>query len=109
MSDMLKIIVFVPLTHADVVRHAIGDAGGGKIGSYSHCSFSSNGIGRFKPLEGAHPAIGAVGKFEEVEEDRIEFVCERARAKSVIEAMKKVHPYEEVALDVYSLVSEEEL
>ena len=72
MSDMLKIIVFVPLTHADIVRQAIGDAGGGKIGNYSHCSFSSNGIGRFKPLEGAHPAIGEVGKFEEVQEERIE-------------------------------------
>lgn len=106
---MLKIIVFVPLTHVNIVRQAIGDAGGGKIGNYSHCSFSLNGIGRFKPLEGAHPAIGEVGKLEEVEEERIEFVCERAIAKSVIEALKKVHPYEEVAMDVYSLVSEEEL
>lgn len=107
--SQVKIVVFVPLTYADIVRQAIGDAGGGMIGNYSHCSFSSKGMGRFKPLEGAHPAIGAVGKFEEVEEERIEFVCERAIAKSVIEAMKKVHPYEEVAMDIYPLVSEDEL
>ena len=106
MSDMLKIVVFVPLTHCAVVRQAIGDAGGGKIGNYSHCSFSSKGIGRFKPLQGAHPAIGEVGKFEEVEEERIEFVCERGLARGVVEAIKKVHPYEEVAMDVYELVDE---
>lgn len=91
------------------MRQAIGDAGGGKIGNYSHCSFSSKGIGRYKPLEGAHPAIGEVGKFEEVEEEQVEFVCERSQAKAVIEALKKVHPYEEVAMDIYSLVSEDEL
>jgi len=67
------------------------------------------GIGRYKPLEGSHPAIGEVGKFEEVEEERIECVCERAKAKEVIEAIRKVHPYEEVAFNIYPLISEEEL
>lgn len=109
MSNILKIVVFVPLTHADAVRQAIGDAGGGRIGNYSHCSFSIVGTGRFKPLEGAHPTIGEVGKFEEVEEERIEFVCEKAHAKRVIEAIKQAHPYEEVAMDIYPLLSEEDL
>lgn len=106
--DQVKIVVFVPLSHSDVVRKAIGDAGGGKIGNYNHCSFSSKGIGRFIPQEGAQPAIGKVGKLEEVEEERIEFVCERQKAKGVIEVIRKVHPYEEVALDIYPLISEEE-
>lgn len=106
---MVKIVVFVPDTHTDVVRKAIGDAGAGQIGNYSHCSFSSKGIGRFKPLEGAHPTIGEVGKLGEVEEERIEFVCPKAKAKEVIIAIKQVHPYEEVALDIYPLLSEEEL
>lgn len=109
MSNMLKIIVFVPKTHTDIVRQAMGDAGAGKIGKYSHCSYSVNGIGRYKPLEGANPFIGKVGKFEEVEEERIECVCERSKVKEVISAMRKVHPYEEVAFDIYPLLSEEEL
>lgn len=105
----VKIVVFVPKTHTDIVREVIGDAGAGKIGNYSHCSYSVNGVGRYKPLEGSKPFIGEVGKFEEVEEERIECVCERDKAKEVIKAIKKVHPYEEVALDIYPLISEEEL
>lgn len=87
----------------------MGDAGAGEIGKYSHCSFSSRGIGRYKPLEGSKPVIGEVGKFEEVEEERIEMVCPASKAKAAIAAMKKVHPYEEVAFDIYPLIREEEL
>lgn len=102
---MVKIVVFVPLSHTDTVRQAMGDAGAGIIGNYSHCTFSSKGRGRYMPREGANPAIGEVGKFEEVEEERIETVCPKSRAKEIIEAIKKVHPYEEVAFDIYPLVS----
>lgn len=103
-SEKVKIVVFVPETHADTVRRAIGDAGAGKIGNYSHCSFSSKGQGRFLPLNGANPSIGEVGKSEIVDEERIEFVCEKADLEKVILAMKSAHPYEEVAFDVYPLL-----
>ena len=109
MYRQVKIVVFVPLSHADIVRKAMGDAGAGQIGNYDHCSFSSKGIGRFIPNEGAKPTIGVVGKPEEVEEERIEMICSKDKASRVIEAMKKVHPYEEVAFDIYPLLSEEEL
>ena len=61
--NKVKIVVFVPKTHTDNIRQAMGDAGAGKIGNYSHCSYSVDGVGRY-PLEGAHPAIGQVGKPE---------------------------------------------
>ncbi|MGA3193192.1 MAG: hypothetical protein ABSF56_03570 [Minisyncoccia bacterium] len=98
-----KIVVYVPLTYAEVVRQAIGAAGGGKLGKYSLCSFSVRGVGRFKPEEGARPYIGIAGKLEEVEEERIEVTRDDAVVSSVIAAIKKVHPYEEVAMDVYKL------
>lgn len=98
-----KLVVYVPTTHADLVRDAIGNAGGGKLGNYTFCTFSSKGIGRFKPVPGAHPAIGEIGKLEEVEEERIEVVCGEDVLKNVITAIKKVHPYEEIAMDVYPL------
>jgi hypothetical protein len=102
-SKNIKIVVFVPESHTDIVREAIGKAGAGKIGNYTFCSFSSKGVGRFKPEDGAHPAIGEVGKLESVQEERIEFVCDRNLVKDVIAAIKKAHPYEEVALDIYPL------
>ena len=102
-SSNVKIVVFVPESHVDVVREAMSKTGAGKIGNYTYCSFSSKGTGRFKPEEGVHPAIGEVGKLESVQEERIEVVCDRNLLKNVIEAIKKVHPYEEVALDIYLL------
>ncbi len=102
-SQNVKIVVFVPESHADIVREAIGKTGAGKIGNYSFCSFSSKGIGRFKPEDGAHPVIGEIGKLESVQEERIEFVCGRSVVTDVIASIKKVHPYEEVALDIYPL------
>lgn len=102
-KENLKIVVFVPETHTDVVRKAMGDAGAGIIGNYSHCTFSSKGIGRFRPESGANPHIGEVGKFEEVVEERIETICQREKLQEVIKAIKEVHPYDEVALDVYPL------
>lgn len=107
--NKVKIVVFVPKTHTDIVRKAMGDAGAGIIGNYSHCSYSGDGVGRFLPLDGANPTIGQVGKPEEVIEEKIEFVCDREKAKEVIAAMKNVHPYEEVAFDIFPLISEDEL
>ena len=98
-----KIIVYVPKPHAKKVREAIGIAGGGKFAKYSFCSFSVSGIGRFKPEKGAKPFLGKVGKLEQVQEERIEFVCEAAKVKNVLAAIKKAHPYEEVAYDVLKL------
>ena len=87
----------------DLIREAIGRAGAGRIGNYIHCSFSSKGTGRFLPVVGAQPTIGEVGQLEAVAEERIEFVCTRHLIETVLTAIKKVHPYEEVALDVYPL------
>lgn len=102
-SKNVKIVVFVPETHTNIVREAMGKAGAGKIGNYSHCTFSSKGVGRFKPEQGANPHIGEVGKFEEVVEEKIETVCPREKLEGVIAAIKEVHPYDEIALDVYPL------
>ncbi len=102
-SETVKIVVFVPETHAEVVREAMGKAGAGKIGNYSCCTFSSKGIGRFKPEQGAHPSVGRVGEMTSVNEERIETVCPRNKLEEVVKAIQAVHPYEEVALDIYAL------
>lgn len=107
--EKVKIVLTVPLTHTDKVREAIGKASGGIIGNYSHCSFSSKGIGRFKPNEKAKPYIGKTNVLESVEEEKIEFVCPKNKAKSIIREIKKVHPYEELALDIYPLINESDL
>lgn len=101
--DYEKIVVFVPVQQAGIVREAILEAGGGFIGNYSHCSFNSKGTGTFKPLEGTHPFIGETGTFEQVEEIKIETIVLKEKTPIVIEKMLKVHPYEEPAYDIYPL------
>jgi len=88
---MKKIVVYVPLSHSDQIREAIGKAGGGKLGNYAFCSFSTGGIGRFKPQEGANPHIGQVGQLEAVEEERIEVSVDDSLVQGVVSAIKGVH------------------
>lgn len=109
MSDRIKIVTFVPVANSDKVREALGEAGAGQIGEYSFCSYSVTGIGRFMPTVNANPHIGRANQKEQVEEERVEVVCERSIAKSVIKAMRTAHPYEEVAFDIYPLLNEQDL
>ncbi len=104
-SQFVKIVVTVPESHADAVREAMGRAGAGKMGNYSFCSFSTKGKGRFLPTEGANPAIGNVGKLEIVAEERIEVMCGKILVESVVQAIKDMHPYEEIAIDIYPLLN----
>lgn len=101
MEKKYKIVVYMPESHADKLREAMGNAGAGKIGNYSHCTFTLKGAGRFKPEEGANPTVGSVGKMEEVSEDRIETVCSGDRLQDVLKAIREAHPYEEPATDAY--------
>lgn len=104
MSSGYKIVVTVPENEADKLREVIGNSGGGKVGNYTHCSYSVKGTGRFFPIQGANPVIGEVGKLEEVTEERIEITCDRENVKAVVAAIKEAHSYEEPAIDIYELL-----
>jgi dinuclear metal center YbgI/SA1388 family protein len=98
-----KLVVYVPTEQCKQVKEALGNAGAGAIGNYSHCLFSSSGIGQFLPEENANPYIGDKGKLEQVNEERIETLFPDYLEKKVVQAMIKAHPYEEVAYDLYTL------
>jgi dinuclear metal center YbgI/SA1388 family protein len=98
-----KLVVFVPADDAGRVRDAVTAAGAGSIGAYDSCTFSTPGEGRFRPLDGAVPAIGRVGEVEVVPEVRIEAVYPRPLRRQVVAALRAVHPYEEPAFDLIEL------
>jgi len=100
-----KLVVFAPVADAERIREAITGAGAGSIGDYDSATFTGVGQGRFRPLPGADPAIGAVGNLETVEEVRIEAVLERRLRNQVVTEMLRAHPYEEPAYDVIPLAS----
>lgn len=100
----VKFAVTVPISHVDIVREALGKADAGKIGNYDFCSFSVSGTGRFRGDKNSNPSIGQVGNYESVSEERIEVTVPFEIINEVIAAVKSVHPYEEVAYDVYQLM-----
>jgi dinuclear metal center YbgI/SA1388 family protein len=102
-AELDKWVVFVPPDNADAVREAMFSAGAGRIGDYSHCSWSVTGIGQFLPHDGASPAIGSVGTVERVSEDRVEMVAPASARTAVLAAMRAAHPYEEPAFDVLAV------
>lgn len=102
-EQLLKLVVFVPAGHEDIILNALFGAGAGQIGRYSHCSFQTGGTGTFMPEEGTTPFIGVSGVMEKVDELRLETILPATRRAGVISALIKSHPYEEVAYDLYPL------
>lgn len=96
-----KVAVFVPQSHAQAVREAMAQAGAGQLGNYDSCAFLTPGAGFFRPLEGASPFLGEVGRQEQVEEVRVEMICPPGLTGRVIDAMRQAHPYEEPAFDLF--------
>ncbi len=105
MKELVKLVVFVPEANANELREAMGNAGAGKVGEYTYCSFSTKGTGRFKPSASADPHIGKPGEYTEVAEERIEVGCEKEQVGVILAAIKESHPYEEVVVDIYPMLS----
>ncbi|KAJ6631326.1 hypothetical protein B0H10DRAFT_1865928 [Mycena sp. CBHHK59/15] len=110
MSLRFKLVFFSPATNTrSILDHLFlkFPTQLGKIGNYDQVAFLSRGTGQFKPCEGAKPVTGSVGALEFVEEDRVEIVVhdlgQREQVRAIIHELKTVHPYEEVAYDVYKV------
>jgi dinuclear metal center YbgI/SA1388 family protein len=101
-----KLVVFCPESSADLVRNALFEAGAGAIGKYDQCSFNLSGSGTFRASEGAVPFVGKVGEMHREPEVRIEVIFPEYLQNKVLERMRAVHPYEEVAYDLYALMNE---
>ena len=104
-GDFYKLVVFVPVDALAKVSNAVFVAGAGAIGNYSHCGFHTEGTGTFLPQKDARPAIGKRGKLEKVAETRFETVVPSDKLGAVVAAMRKAHPYETPAYDVFKIHS----
>ncbi len=102
-AGMVKLVTFVPESHVAIVREAVCAAGAGVIGAYTHCTFSAPGTGTFAPGDDANPFSGVKGALNEEPERRFETLAPHAILDRVIGALKRSHPYEEVAFDIVPL------
>ncbi|MDR2684607.1 MAG: Nif3-like dinuclear metal center hexameric protein [Prevotellaceae bacterium] len=100
---LVKIVTFLPVKFIENVRTAAFEAGSGHIGNYESCSFSAQGEGTFRALDGAKPFLGKVGEMHTETENRLEFIVPAYLADNVMLAIKDAHPYEEPAIDIFPL------
>jgi len=98
-EDLLRLTVYIPAAHRERLIDALSQAGAGSIGDYDRCAYATSGSGTFRPLSGADPHIGEVGRVEQVAEDRLEMVLPPGRLGAVASALLAAHPYEEPAYD----------
>lgn len=103
---MYHLFVYIPSTHLESVKNAMLEAGAGKLGGYDYCCWQTKGLGQFRAGKENNPFVGEIGEIHKEEEWKVEFVVEDKYVKSVIKAMKEVHPYEVVA---YSLIKMEDI
>lgn len=105
-QNLKQMVVYVPKNYTEKVKNALFKAGAGEIGFYDECSFEFSGKGTFRPLENSNPTIGSQNIREEVEEDVLSVIFEGYKQNEVLNACKSMHPYEEVAYQIYQLENE---
>jgi len=98
-----KLVVFLPREALDPLREALFEAGAGRIGDYERCSWYTEGTGTFLGGEETTPSVGQPGREQRVAELRLETVYPAEREVEVVEALRRAHPYEEPAFDLYPL------
>jgi len=100
---MYKLIYFVPLDAKEKTKEALFNIGVGRYENYEFCSFETLGVGQFKPIGDANPHIGRLDRVEKVQEYKVEMICSDELIKEAVKVLKKSHPYEEVAYEVFRI------
>lgn len=100
---MLKICFYAPVDHVEKIKEAMFRAGAGKIGHYDSCAWQTLGEGQFRPLSGHHAFLGETHQLEKVKEFKVEMVCSDEVVEYAIDALRKNHPYETPAYQVWKL------
>ena len=103
---LIKLSYFVPVANHEEVLKAVHEAGGGRIGKYYDCSFSVEGRGRFTPGPGCNPALGEIGKPEEVTEYKVDIIVPDVQYGTLLTALREAHPYEELAFFASPVMNE---
>ena len=106
-GSLVKLAVYIPQTHTEKLLALLEEQAISFSGKYAACSFTSSGLGRFKPLQTANPYLGVLNIMQEVIEDKVEFLVPKQKITELLMAIKAIHPYEEIAYDSYEMLTKE--
>ena len=106
---MYKLSFYVPESHLEVVKNALFAKGAGQYKAYDQCCWQVRGEGQFRPLADSRPHLGKTGQLEKVDEYKVEMICSDTILKAVVQTLRRVHPYEEPAYEIYKILTVEDL
>lgn len=89
--------------HLEAIINAAAEKGAGVVGNYTHCAFVTEGYGTWMPQKGAKPTSGKIGHLSKEEEVKIEMECYKEDLRYIFDAIRKVHPYDKIAIDVVEI------
>ena len=102
-STLKKLTTYIPNADSERVKNALFIAGAGKIGNYTHCSFSIEGKGTYKANSGANPTKGNIDELHTEPEVLVSCIFGKEYEQVIIKALKENHPYEEVAYEITTI------
>ncbi len=100
-NSLYTLVTYCPLAHSQKVLEALFEAGAGQVGQYDQCSYRNEGLGTFRAGNSSQPFVGQIGELHTEAELRLELVFPGYRRNEIEKALKRSHPYEEVAFNIY--------
>ena len=100
---MYKLNYYVPVNAKEKTKDALFNIGVGRFDNYENCSWEILGTGQFKPISKANPTIGELNTLEVLDEYKVEMICRDNLIELAVKILKEVHPYEEVAYEVFKM------
>ena len=97
---MYVLCFYAPESDVEKIKNELFNLGAGKIGNYDSCSWQTLGTGQFRPIKGSSPYIGKQNVITQVNEYKVELVCENNLITKVVNKLIEVHPYEEPAYHI---------
>jgi len=99
-----KISVAIPPEYKDELMDAVNGAMRQMYPGYDRAFSVTRTEGTWRSLEGSDPFIGREGEISVEDELRIDFAIKAEDLKNVVLAIRKVHPYEEPAIDILPMI-----
>ena len=99
-----KLEIFIPESHLKLLQETLRECDAGHIGKYDSCMSYSHVVGTWRPLNGTNPYSGTIGTISEEPEIKAEVTCRIDDIDNIIEAVKKIHPYEEPVINAIPLI-----
>lgn len=107
-GDLVKLVCYSPVAYEEQIKEVLFEVGAGHISKYSECSFTTEGSGTYKAGASAKPVRGMVGTRHTEKEVKIEVILAKRYMNAAVMALKRAHPYEEVAYELYPTLNKTE-